>query len=122
MKHIVMFLIAAALLAITAPLSAEPTASAPQKAKVSTVEALKGLKLHQSTGVISSIDLDHQNLIIKNRRGEHAFSIVSETQVKKGREKLGQTQLQPGMKVTVRYWEQEGRKIARIIKLIEKLD
>ena len=117
MKRIVMFLVAAALLVFTHPLSAEPTAAVPQQAKVSTVDALKGLKLRESTGVISSVNLDGQSLIIKNRRGELIFSIVPETQVKKGREKVQQAELETGMKVTVRYWEKEGRKIARIVKL-----
>jgi translation elongation factor EF-G len=119
MNRIAMFLVVAALMAVTHPLSAEPTPSAPRKAKTSTVEAMKNLKLQQSTGVISSVDLERQSLIVKNRRGEQAFSVASETQVKKGREKFKPTELKPGMKVTVRYWEQEGRKIARIIKLID---
>jgi len=117
MKSIVMFLIVAVLLAIATPILAEPIPAASQEAKASTLETLQGLELRQHTGVISSVNLDEQRLVIKNRRGEQTFSIVTETQVKKGREKVKLAVLESGMKVTVRYWEQEGRKIARIVKL-----
>jgi hypothetical protein len=117
MKNMARFLLVVFALALSGPVLSETAAFASQKAEKNTLEALKGLTLRQHTGVILSVDPDQKRMVIKNRRGEHFFSITPDTQVKKGREKFTQADLKPGVKVTVRYWEQEGKKIARIVKL-----
>jgi hypothetical protein len=117
MKNIARFLLVVFALVLSGPVFSEMTAFASQKTEKNMLEALKGLKLRQHTGVIMSVDSDQQRLVIKNRRGEHFFSITPDTQVKKGREKFTQADLKPGVKVIVRYWEKEGKKIAQIVKL-----
>ncbi len=117
MKHTIQFLLVVFMLVLSGPVVSVMPALASQEAEKNTLEALKGLKLRQHTGVIMAVDLDKQRLVIKNRRGEHSISITPETQVKKGREKFTQADLKPGIKVTVRYWVQDGEKIARIVKL-----
>ena len=117
MKNMARFLLVVFALVLSGPVFSEMTAFASQKAEKSTLEALKGLKRRQHTGVILSVDLDKHRLVIKNRRGEYFFSITPDTQVKKGRKKFTQADLKPGVKVTVSYWEQEGKKVARIVKL-----
>ena len=73
--------------------------------------------VRQMSGTVKEIDLKAQTLSIKNRRGEQSFSITPETQLKKGRTHLKLAALQPESKVTVSYWDREGKKQASIIKL-----
>ena len=118
MKNIVSFLIVACMLTIfSSSVLAQEAVSALPTAGKSTIEALKGLKLRQHSGVIKEVDLVDHRLVIKNRRGEQIFSMTPETQVKKGRKKFTRNDLKLGVKVTVRYWENKGEKIARIVKL-----
>lgn len=82
-----------------------------------TRQALEGLTLHQHSGTVSSYDHKAGSLVIKNRKGEYSLAVNADTQIKRGRERLDPEELKPGMNVTVRYWEKEGKKIARIVQL-----
>jgi len=69
------------------------------------------------TGTVKDVDLAAHTFTIKNRRGEQSFVISPETQLKKGRERLRLDGLQPETKVTVSYWDRNGKKEASVIKL-----
>ena len=118
MKKTMMFLIVVAMAGFSSPVVAKTgDIQLVKRSDAQTLEALKGLKIRQHTGVIAEFDPKGGELVIKNRKGQFSLSVNSETQVKRGREKLGQDQLRTGMRVTVKYWEKEGKKIARIVKL-----
>jgi Domain of unknown function (DUF5666) len=120
MKQIIMmFVMAAALMMVSGPALAKGSAVA-SKEKTPAVKALEGLKLRQHSGVISAFDPGKGSLVIKNRKGEQNFSVTADTQIKKGRIRLTHNDLKTGMSVTVRYWEQDGRQVARIVKLSAK--
>jgi len=70
-----------------------------------------------SPGTVKNVDLAAHTFTIKNRRGEQTFVISPETQLKKGRERLRLDGLQPESKVTVSYWDRNGKKEAGVIKL-----
>lgn len=115
MKNMMMLFVVGVFLGISGPVfSAEPSA---QVTKVAVSDALKVAKLRQHTGVIQTVDFDEQTLVVKGRRGEKTFSMVLNTQVKRGREKIESSELMPGTKVTVRYKVLGGEKIAWIVKL-----
>jgi hypothetical protein len=119
MKHLIMmFAMAAALMTVSGPALAKGTMVAAAKEKSPAVKALEGLRLRQHSGVVSQYDTAKGSLVIKNRRGEYNFSVTADTQIKKGRTRLSADALKNGMKVTVRYWQKDGRQVARIVKLI----
>ena len=117
MKNGVRFLIVTFMLAVSVSAVAATSIQVSAMTEKDTLEALEGLKLRQHTGVITAVNANDESLVIKNRRGEYSFSMNSDTQVKKGREKLAQSELRPGIKVTVRYWKDGEKKMARIVKL-----
>ena len=117
MKNVIAFLMAVAFIVCSVPVTAKTVELASQSDQGGKLEALKGLKLRQHSGVIQSYNPDQGKLVIKNRKGEYSLSVTSDTQVKQGRKKMSREELKPGISVTVRYWENEGKKIARIVKL-----
>jgi hypothetical protein len=124
MKKIGMFLMAATLLAFSTQTFAEssvktaPTAkTVPFKVKARKTERTK---LQRHVGEIRKISLNDQLLVVKNPRGEESFKIFPETQVKRGRERHLQSDLEEGMKVTIKYSEENGTKIARVVTLPKK--
>lgn len=120
MKKMMVYGMMVALLGLASSLPAKEVSGVVRVKDTRTLEALEKLKTRQHTGVITQINAEKQNFVIKNKRGEHRFAITSDTQVKRGRKKFGIADLQSGMKVTVKYWEKENTKIAKIIKLSKK--
>jgi hypothetical protein len=84
-----------------ATLSAIPEPSAPAE-----------VKIRQFNGKVVSLDLENQRLVVKNRKGETPFVLTSNTAYKKGRRVVQPAALKPGMKVLVRYHEQDDQRIA----------
>jgi hypothetical protein len=80
-------------------------------------EQMKMAAVRHLTGTVKNVDLAAHTFTIKNRRGEQSFVISPETQLKKGRERLRLDGLQPESKVTVSYWDRNGKKEAGVIKL-----
>lgn len=120
MKRVMVCGMIMAVLGLAGPLPAKEISGVVRVKDTRTLEALEKLKIRQHTGVITQVNAEEQNFVIKNKRGEHRFAITSDTQVKKGRKRFGIADLQSGMKVTVKYWEKENTKIAKIIKLPKK--
>ena len=79
---------------------------------VSDPSAPAEVKIRQFNGKVVSLDLEAQRLVVKNRKGESAFVLTSKTAYKKGRSAVQPAALKPGMKVLVRYHEQEDQRIA----------
>ncbi|MBI3597456.1 MAG: hypothetical protein HY203_09915 [Nitrospirae bacterium] len=78
---------------------------------------MKMAAVRHITGTVKDVDLTAHTFSIKNRRGEQNFVITPETQLKRGRERLRLDGLQPDSKVTVSYWDRNGKKEAGVIKL-----
>jgi hypothetical protein len=72
---------------------------------------------HRLTGTVKEVDLAAKTFSIKTRRGDQHFVISTETQLKKGREKMRMDGLRPDSKVTVIYRDRNGKKVAGIIRL-----
>jgi hypothetical protein len=121
MKRLGMFLMTALLLAFSSQIFAESsvktaptTKPAPFKVKAKRTEKVK---LQRHVGEIQKISLTDQLLVVKSPRGEESFKIFPETQVKRGRERHLQSDLEEGMTVTIKYSEENGAKVARIVNL-----
>ncbi|HUK55295.1 MAG TPA: hypothetical protein VLY20_01400 [Nitrospiria bacterium] len=78
---------------------------------------MKTADVRHITGTVKDVDLTAHTFSIKNRRGEQSFVISPETQLKRGRERLRLDGLQPESKVSVSYWDHNGKKEAGVIKL-----
>jgi hypothetical protein len=96
---------------------AQQLASTSLEVKPTTEGRMKMAAVRHLTGTVKDVDLTAHTFTIKNRRGEQNFVITPETQLKKGRERLRLDGLQPESKVTVSYWDRNGKKEAGVIKL-----
>jgi hypothetical protein len=96
---------------------AQQIASSSLETKPVMGERVKAAVVRQMNGTVKGIDLAAQTVSIKNRKGEQSFLITPETQVKKGRARLKLAELKPESRVTVTYWDRDGKKQASIIKL-----
>ena len=96
---------------------AQPLTSSSSEPKPVIGERVKSVSTHQMSGTVQGIDLVAQTVSIKNRKGEQSFLITPETQVKKGRAHLKLAELKPASRVTVTYWDREGKKQASVIKV-----
>lgn len=89
-----------------------PLARAATPSAVSDPLVPAEVKIRQFNGKMVSLDLETQRLVVKNRKGESAFVLTSKTAYKKGRRAVQPAVLKPGMKVLVRYHEQDDQRIA----------
>lgn len=115
MNHLIRIVIVIVALAAGATVYAEPPAAPAQRA---TADSLAKLKSRQLSGELSVFDAAAQSFTIKNRRGQtETFTFPSDLRVKRGRESLRPADLMPGTRVTVHYWEKEGRKTAQRVSI-----
>ncbi|HTN42933.1 MAG TPA: hypothetical protein VMN77_03960 [Nitrospiria bacterium] len=96
---------------------AQQLASTSLEVKPAADGRLKMAAVRHLSGTVKDVDLTAHTLTIKNRRGEQSFVISPETQLKKGRERLRLDGLQRESKVTVSYWDRDGKKEAGVIQL-----
>jgi hypothetical protein len=96
---------------------AQQLASTSLEVKPAADGRLKMAAVRHLTGTVKDVDLAAHTFTIKNRRGEQNFVITPETQLKRGRERLRLDGLQPESKVTVSYWDRNGKKEAGVIRL-----
>ncbi|MCI0529568.1 MAG: hypothetical protein L0Y56_19170 [Nitrospira sp.] len=89
-----------------------PIVRAAAPASLSEPSAPPEVTVRQFNGKVVSLDLQTQRLIVKNRKGESAFVLTSKTAYKKSRSAVQPAALKPGMKVLVRYHEQDNQRIA----------
>jgi hypothetical protein len=89
-----------------------PIVQAAAPASLSESSAPPEVTIRQFNGKVVSLDLGTQRLVVKNRKGESAFVLTSNTAYKKGRSAVQPAALKPGMKVLVRYHEQDNQQIA----------
>lgn len=90
----------------------------PGPSKKGEAPALEKLKTRQFTGEVSQIDPTGRAMTLKNGRGQsEQFTYLIETSFKKGRERRSASDLKPGMRVTVTYWEKEGRKTVESVRI-----
>jgi hypothetical protein len=116
MNHLVGIAVMIVALAAGAAAAAAEAPSAP--AGRATVEDLAKLKSRQLSGQVSAFDAAGQNFTVKNRRGQsETFVFRPELKVKRGKESLKPADLKPGTRVTVHYWEKEGRKTAQRVSV-----
>ena len=89
-----------------------PVVRAAAPASLSESSASPEVTIRQFNGKVVSLDLGTQRLVVKNRKGESAFVLTSKTAYKKGRSAVQPAALKAGMKVLVRYHEQDDQRIA----------
>ena len=89
-----------------------PVVRAATPSAVSDPSAPAEVKIRQINGKMVSLDIKSQRLVVKNKKGEPAFVLTSKTAYKKGRRAVQPSALKPGMKVLVRYHEQDDQRIA----------
>ncbi|GEM_PF-2839846 len=89
-----------------------PIVRAAAPASLTEPSAPPAVTIRQFNGKVVSLDLETQRLVVKNRKGESAFVLTSKTTYKKGRSAVRPAALKAGMKVLVRYHEQDDQRIA----------
>ncbi|MBI3611117.1 MAG: hypothetical protein HY204_10520 [Nitrospirae bacterium] len=102
---------------LVGPVAAQQLTSSSLEVKPVIDGRLKTAAVHQISGTVKAVDLTAHTLSIKNRRGEQSFVITPETQLKRGREHLRLDGLKVESEVTVTYWDRDGKKQARLIRL-----
>jgi hypothetical protein len=119
MKTIRTLLAIAVLTAFSIPVFAGEIVTTNPVAKSAPIKLKKSgkVKVQRHTGVLQAVNLDDRSLTVKNRRGEESFTILPETKVTRGRERLLQGDLREGMKVTIGYEVENGEKIARSVRV-----
>lgn len=116
MSHLFRIAVVLVALAVGAAAAAAPAPSAPPGR--ATAEALAKLKSRQLSGELSAFDAAGQSFTVKNRRGQsETFAFPSDLKVKRGKERLTPADLKPGTRVTVHYWEKEGKKTAERVRV-----
>ena len=92
-------------------LSAATSSAVPGSSGQTTVN------IRQFNGAVVSLDLEAKRLIVKNRKSESAFALTPKTAYKQGRSTIQPVELKPGMKVEVRYYEQDGQRLAKQVSI-----
>ena len=105
--------------AVSPAAAVEQTQSTPaveQKEETAPVKK-ESSKRTQVTGNILAIDEAGKSLTVKGRKGEVVLSIEDKTSIKAGKDSKTFADLKTGDKVTVRYVESDGKKIAKSLKI-----
>jgi hypothetical protein len=116
MNHL--FRIAVMIVALSAGAAAAVAQAPAAPGGRATTEDLAKLKSRQLSGQVSAFDATGQSFTVKNRRGQsETFVFRPELKVKRGKESLKPADLKPGTRVTVHYWEKEGKKTAQRVSV-----
>lgn len=94
----------------------ETTSAVEQKEDMPSVKK-EASKRTQVTGNILAIDAAGKLLTVKGRKGDVALSIEDKTTIKEGKDPKVFSDLKTGDKVTVKYVESDGKKIAKSVKI-----
>lgn len=98
-----------------APSAVEKKEAVPTMKVEKKHHAKKTVRYHRIVGEVSAVDAGAGTLTVKHRKGETAVSLYTKTRIKYGKEKKSLEDIKAGEKVTVRYKEESGKKVATSI-------
>lgn len=71
--------------------------------------------LHKISGEVAAVDATAGTITVKHKKGDVTISVDAKTKVKAGKEKKSIEDVKAGEKVTVKYKEEDGKKVATAV-------